>query len=311
MPSTDHDAVLLDLDGVVYAGERAVPGAPEALARLREEGVSIRFVTNNASRTPQQVVDKLVAVGVHAEVEEVLASPRAAVELLRGSLGLTDGALVAVAGGHGQIEAVAGAGLRAEPVAHVTERPDAVVQGFSPSISWSDLAAATRWVADGVTWVATNLDRTIPTDHGVAPGNGLLVHAVAEAAGRAPDAVAGKPEPHLFTVAARSCGSSRPLVVGDRLDTDVAGGRAAGQETALVLTGVHGLADALRADADHRPDLVLEGLADLWDSPGRDRAQALTRRLHEAWAELDAAGDDADRRDVLARRLEELSPGAG
>lgn len=311
MPRTDHDAVLLDLDGVVYAGERAVPGAPEALARLREEGVAIRFVTNNASRTPQQVVDKLVSVGVQADVEEVLASPRAAVELLRGPLGLPRGARVAVAGGQGLMEAVTGAGLRAEPVAQVTERPDALVQGFSPTTAWSDLAAATRWVAEGVTWVATNLDLTIPTDRGVAPGNGLLVHAVAEAAGRRPDAVAGKPGPHLFSVAARSCGSVRPLVVGDRLDTDIAGGRAAGQDTALVLTGVHGLADALQADTDHRPDLVLAGLADLWDSPGRDRAEAMTRNLHEAWAELDAAQDDAVRHDVLARRLQELSPAAG
>lgn len=311
MPRTDHDAVLLDLDGVVYAGEEAVPGAPEALARLREEGVCLRFVTNNASRTPQQVVDKLVAVGVHADVDEVLASPRAAVELLRGSFGLAQGARVAVVGGQGLMEAVTGAGWRGEPVEQVTERPDALVQGFSPTIGWSDLAAATRWVAEGVPWVATNLDRTIPTGRGVAPGNGLLVHAVAEAAGRQPDAVAGKPGPHLFTVAARSCGSTRALVVGDRLDTDIAGGRAAGQETALVLTGVHGVADALQADADHRPDLLLGGLADLWDSPGRQRSQALTHRLHEAWQELDAAGDDAARRDVLTRRLEELSPAAG
>lgn len=311
MPTADHDAVLLDLDGVVYAGARAVPGAPEALARLRAEGMAVRFVTNNASRTPQQVVDKLVSVGVQADVAEVLASPRAAVELLRGTLGLGDGARVAVVGGQGLLEAVTDAGLRAEPVAEVKERPDAVVQGFSPTLAWSDLAAATRWVAEGVTWVATNLDRTIPTEHGTAPGNGLLVQIVAEAAGRQPDAVAGKPGPHLFTVAARSCGSTRPLVVGDRLDTDIAGGRAAGQDTALVLTGVHGLADALQADADHRPDLVLGGLGDLWDSPGRERSTTTTRLLHEAWAELDAATDDAARADVLARRLAGLSPAAG
>ncbi len=311
MPMTDHDALLLDLDGVVYAGARAVPGAPEALARLREEGTALRFVTNNASRTPQQVVDKLVSVGVPATVEEVLASPRAAVELLRGSVGLAERAHVAVTGTQALMDAVTGAGLRAEHVSDVTHRPDAIVQGFSPTTSWADLAATTRWVAAGVTWVATNLDSTIPTDWGIAPGNGLLVHAVAEAAGRRPDAVAGKPGPHLFAVAARSCDSSRPLVVGDRLDTDIAGGVAAGQDTALVLTGVHGLVDALRADPDHRPGVVLQDLGDLWDSPGRERSLVLTRRLHEAWDELDATTDPTERDAVLARRSEELSPGAG
>ena len=91
MPTGEHDAVLLDLDGVVYAGDEAVPGAPDALARLREEGTALRFVTNNASRTPEQVADKLVGVGVHATAEEVLGSARAAVELLVGRLGLVDG----------------------------------------------------------------------------------------------------------------------------------------------------------------------------------------------------------------------------
>ena len=208
--------------------------------------------------------------------------------------------------------AVADAGLQAQPVAEVTERPDALVQGFAPTLGWTDLAATTRWVREGVTWVATNLDLTIPTGWGLAPGNGLLVRTVAEAAGRQPDAVAGKPEPHLFTSAASSCGSRTPLVVGDRLDTDIAGGRAAGQRTALVLTGVHGTPDALRAAPSHRPDEVLGSLADLWDGAGRSRALELTAALHEAWAELDAldAADGAGREEVLARRLAGLSPAA-
>ena len=288
MPTGDHDAVLLDLDGVVYAGDEAVAGAPEALARLREQGTPVRFVTNNASRTPQQVAEKLVSVGVRAGAEEVLGSARAAAELLADRVGLGAGSRVAVVGGVGLLRAVQEVGLEAVPVLEVGDRPDALVQGFSPDLGWTHLAAATSWVRQGVTWVASNLDLTIPTASGTAPGNGLLVHAVAEAAGRRPDFVAGKPEPFLFRSAARSASSSSPLVVGDRLDTDIAGGRAAGFATALVLTGVHGLDDALDAAPGHRPDRVLLTLADLFQSPTRGQADELTDRLHEAWRALDA-----------------------
>lgn len=320
MTTAEHDAVLLDLDGVVYAGDGAVAGAPEALARLREEGTPLRFVTNNASRTPEQVADKLRAVGVHAQGEEVLGSARAAAELLVEQVGLAQGSTVAVVGGAGLLQAVHEVGLHAVPVVEVQGRPDAVVQGFSPDTGWPHLAAATRWVRDGVTWVASNLDLTIPTADGLAPGNGLLVHAVAEAAGRRPDFVAGKPEPFLFLSAARSAGSSRPLVVGDRLDTDIAGGRAAGFTTALVLTGVHGLEDALDAVPSHRPDRVMISLADLWDSGTRAQADDVTARLHEAWAALDglpAAGGSATVQDEVPGRAalrqewaQRLSPAA-
>ena len=142
---------------------------------------------------------------------------------------------------------------------------------------------------------------------------------MAEASGRRPDFVAGKPEPFLFLSAARSAGSGPPLVVGDRLDTDIAGGRAAGYTTALVLTGVHGLVDALDAAPSHRPDRVLLTLADLWDSGTRSEADAATARLHEAWAALDAldgaAGDGSsdaagERAALRERWAEELSPAA-
>lgn len=316
MPTGEHDAVLFDLDGVVYAGDEAVPGAPEALARLREEGTALRFVTNNASRTPEQVADKLVGVGVHATPDEVLGSARAAVELLVGRLGLVEGDEVAVVGGDGLLVAVTEQGLRPVPVVDVVDRPAAVVQGFSPDLTWAHLAAATYWVHEGVPWVATNLDLTIPTGRGLAPGNGLLVRTVAEASGREPVAVAGKPEPHLFASAARSAGSSSPLVVGDRLDTDIAGGRAAGFETALVLTGVHGAVDALAAAPSHRPDRVLGTLADLWGSPGRDEADRLTDLLHQGWRALDGLdgqhgdGGEDRRPEVLADWTSRLSPAA-
>lgn len=310
-----HDAVLLDLDGVVYVGEHAVPGAPDALRRLRTAGTSVRFVTNNASRTPEQVADRLRAVGVDAYPVEVLGSATAAAGLLVTTVGLRPGTEVGVVGGRGLLDAVTAAGLRPVPVAVLTVAPAAMVQGFSPDLRWHDLAAASRWAQAGVPWVATNLDLTIPTAEGTAPGNGMLVACVAEAAGRQPDLVAGKPAPHLFLAAARSCGARRPLVVGDRLDTDIAGGRAAGFATALVLTGVHDLQDALDAEPALRPDRVLTGLADLWDGEGADRSAALTDQLQRAWRDLDAAGGAAARgagyrqvREDWARRL---SPAVG
>ena len=262
------DALLLDLDGVVYTGAVAVPGAVEALGRARSEGMALRFVTNNASRTPEQVADRLVGVGVRAEPDEVLTSAQAAARLLAEREDVPAGGTVAVVGGPGLVQAVHDQGLVPVLVRDVTRRPDAVVQGFHAELGWTDLAAATRWVRAGAPWVASNLDQTIPLDTGIAPGNGLLVHAVAVAAGRRPDAVAGKPEPVLFLLAADGCGAGAPVVVGDRLDTDIAGGNAAGQQTVLVLTGVHGVLEALVAEPSHRPDLVLADLGRLWDDAG-------------------------------------------
>lgn len=263
------DALLLDLDGVVYTGPMAVPGAVAALERARGQGISLRYITNNASRTPEQVADRLIGIGVPARPEEVLTSAQAAARLLADRADVGPGAVVAVVGGPGLVQALAQQGMRVVPVREVVQRPDAIVQGFHTELGWADLAAATRWVRTGVPWVASNLDQTIPLDTGIAPGNGLLVHAVAVAAGRRPDAVAGKPEPVMFRLAAQTCGSRSPVVVGDRLDTDIAGGNAAGQTTVLVLTGVHGLLDALAADPAHRPHLLVADLGELWaDLPG-------------------------------------------
>lgn len=259
------DALLLDLDGVVYTGALAVPGAAASLARARSAGLPMRFVTNNASRTPEQVAARLVGVGVTADPLEVLTSAQAAARLLADRDDVTAGCVVAVVGGPGLLEAVAHHGYEAVPVRDVQSLPGALVQGFHHEIGWIDLAAATRWIRGGAPWVASNLDETIPTDTGISPGNGLLVHVVAVAARRRPDAVAGKPEPVMFTLAADGCGASSAVVVGDRLDTDIAGGNAAGMRTVLVLTGVHGLLDALAAPVELRPGLLLRDLRELWE----------------------------------------------
>jgi glycerol-1-phosphatase len=154
-------------------------------------------------------------------------------------------------------------------VASMDEDPAAVVQGFSPDLGWRQLAEGARAVRAGLPWIASNLDLTVPTPHGPAPGNGSLVRAVATAAGREPDAVAGKPQPEPFLAAARRAGSSRPLVVGDRLDTDLEGARSAGMPALAVLTGIAGASDLILATPPLRPTHVSFDVTGLLDEHPR------------------------------------------
>ena len=254
--ASGYDLALLDLDGVVYIGKDAVPGAASALDAVRGSGVPVRFVTNNASRPAQVVADLLTGLGVPATVAEVVTSAQVAAALL--ARRLPPGSGVLVVGAAGLRDALTEQGL--VPMASVDEGPAAVVQGFGPDVGWRLLAEATRAVRSGLYWMATNLDLTVPTPYGPGPGNGTLVQVVATAAGRGPDEVAGKPRPGAFLEAARQAGSSRPLVVGDRLDTDLEGARAAGMHGLLVLTGVTGVTELLAASAKERPDYVGDDL---------------------------------------------------
>ncbi|MFC5381777.1 HAD-IIA family hydrolase [Aquipuribacter nitratireducens] len=292
-----HDALLLDLDGVVYEDDHPVAGAVAAIEAVRAAGVPVRFVTNNASRTPAQVADRLRRLGVPAEPEEVLGSAQAAAHLLAGRDDVPDGASVGVVGGEGLLAALRDVGLDPALARDLDAAPSALVQGFSPDLGWLDLAAGTRWVREGVLWVATNLDLTYPSSLGIAPGNGLMVHAVATAAGRRPDAVAGKPLPHLFRTAAEAAAARSPLVVGDRLDTDLAGAVAAGHTGALVLTGVHGVDDALAAEVDERPHVLLRDLGELVDPAALARVDERTAVLRQAWADSGATPEARERLD--------------
>lgn len=251
------DLALLDLDGVIYVGPSAVPGAAEALQAVRAAGMHVRFVTNNASRTPEVVADQLTRLEVPASPGEVVTSSQVAAGML--ARRLPPGSPVLVIGGIGLRHALTAEGL--VPVDSVEAGPVAVVQGFAPELGWRQLAEASRAVRDGLFWMATNLDLTLPTDFGPAPGNGSLVRAVATAAGRGPDDVAGKPRPGAFVEAARKAGSTRPLVVGDRLDTDLEGARAAQMPGLLVMTGVTDVSALLSAPAGQRPTYVGR---DLW-----------------------------------------------
>jgi HAD superfamily hydrolase (TIGR01450 family) len=267
-----YDALLLDLDGVVYLDDEPVDGAVAALQQARDAGLAITFVTNNAAHTPADVVDRLTSIGVRSDIEEVVTSSMAAGDLL--ARDLPAAAPVLVVGGRGLWAAVEAAGLTPTRTA---DGARAVVQGWGPDVAWADLAEATVALRAGARWIATNLDRTLPSPRGPLPGSGSLIAAVSTATGREPDAVAGKPYPPLLDAARRRSGGSKPLldaarrrsggskplVVGDRLDTDIAGAVAAGLPALLVLTGVSQAADLLAAPAEQRPTYLGRDLAAL------------------------------------------------
>jgi len=258
------DVLLADLDGTLYAGRAAVPGAVAAIVGAAERGVRTSYVTNNASRRPSDVATHLAELGFPATTEDVRTSSQAGAAMLAAQL--PAGAKVLVVGTDALREEVARRGLT--PVDEAAGA-DAVVQGHSPDTGWRQLAEATLAVRNGAVWVATNVDPTLPTDRGPMPGNGSMVQVVMTASGREPQ-VAGKPAPTLITEALKASGRERGLVVGDRLDTDIEGGNAAGLPTLLVLTGVSTALEALEAPQRQRPTYIGADLAVLTEDPETD-----------------------------------------
>ena len=243
-----HDALLLDLDGTVYLGGQPIDHVAPALARAAVLGATSVFVTNNASRPPADVAAALTSMGIAAEPADVLTSPQAAAVMLADRH--PAGSKVLVIGAPWLEESVREAGL--VPVREAAQNPVAVVQGHSPDTGWRDLAEGCIALRAGADWVACNVDTTLPTDRGMLPGNGSMVAALVTATGLHPR-VAGKPERPLLDAAVRQVGSTRPLVVGDRLDTDIACAVGASTPSLMVLTGVSTATDLMAADPDHRP----------------------------------------------------------
>nr|WP_206067146.1 HAD-IIA family hydrolase [Nonomuraea sp. FMUSA5-5] len=253
-----YDTLLLDLDGVVYLGSHAVPGALEALEEARRHGVRLAYVTNNASRTPAAIAAHLRELGAPATAEDVVTSAQAAARLIAERV--PPGSKVLVVGGSGLRMAVRRQGLR--PVSTAAESPVAVVQGIAPGLSYGLLSEGALAVRQGALFVASNADSTMPTGRGELPGNGAMVRVIAHATGVEP-IYAGKPDPPLHRESMIRTGARRPLVVGDRLDTDIEGASNAGVESLLVLTGVATVADVLTAEPRHRPTYVGEDLGAL------------------------------------------------
>ncbi|NDV09789.1 HAD-IIA family hydrolase [Rhodococcus opacus] len=247
-----YDALLLDLDGTLYQGPQEIPGAREALAAGEQ---SCYYVTNNASRRPGEVAEHLTELGFDADESTVVTSSQTAARLLAENV--APGSPVLIVGTEALADEIRHVGL--SPVRSFEDAPAAVVQGHSPTTDWAILAEATLAIRAGAVWVAANLDTTLPTERGLVLGNGSMVAALRTATSREP-LVAGKPAAPLMEDAMRRSKCLRPLVVGDRLDTDIEGANNVGLDSLLVLTGVSTAVDVLRADAEQRPTYLASEL---------------------------------------------------
>lgn len=255
-----YDALLFDLDGTVYRGEDVVDGAAGAVEAAHNHDVAVRFVTNNASRGPDEVAKHLTAIGVRAVAGEVSTSAQAAAKVLAEKVTGT----VLVVGTAALVREVELVGLT--PTRTADDTVVAVVQGLARDTGWHDLAEATVAINAGALWVACNVDRTLPTERGMLPGNGSLVAAVEAATGREP-VVAGKPATPLMHEAIRAANADHALAIGDRLDTDIAGAVAAGLDSLLVLSGVETPATLLESDL--RPTYLAADVRAVTDDPDR------------------------------------------
>ncbi len=254
----NYDVLLADLDGVVYEGDAAIEGAPEAIRALKSQGLPVGYVTNNSSRKPEAIAMQLAGFDVPCEPEDIIGSGKTAVDILKTMI--PAGAKVLVVGGDGLRARVTEGGF--ELVSDSKDNPAAVIQGFAPDVSWRDLAEAAFSIQKGAKWVATNQDWTLPQEKGLAPGNGTLVSAVHTAVGQLP-VVAGKPEPAIFHTAVEHFGAKNALFIGDRIDTDITGANRAAIDSVLVLTGVSTRKEVIGIKAEGRPTYIIGSMSEL------------------------------------------------
>ncbi len=305
-----YDTGLFDLDGVVYIGPEAVPGAPDRLRQLVNRGMRVVYVTNNASRLPRTVAGHLDELGAPVTEDTVVTSAQAAARLVSDLV--PAGATVLVVGGEGLFAALTERGLRT--VDAYDERVAALVQGFGPAVGWPQLAEGVRAVDAGRPWIATNPDVSMPTPTGRAPGNGALIEVIALVTGRRP-IVAGKPMTPLFDEAVRRSGARRPLVVGDRLDTDIEGAVSAGRDSLLVFTGSTDLPTLAAAPRGSRPSFLAADLGGLLRAHPRPVPTRVGVWRCGGWlAEVTSEGEPVLRRAEDAPHVDAApmdAPGAG
>jgi glycerol 3-phosphatase-2 len=283
-----YDALFVDLDGVVYRGDQVVDAAPTVLDRVRALGIRVLFLTNNSARTPEEVAGRLEAFGVRTEPREVLTSALATSAML-----LREGASgqrAFVIGERGIREALQGVGI--EVLDGEPEAADLVVVGWDRSVDYAKLRTASLLVQRGARLVATNPDASYPASDGLWPGAGAILSAITTTTGATP-AVVGKPQSPLFEAAAEITGSSRPLVVGDRTDTDIRGARGMSWDSLLVLSGASSPASLL--ETSDLPTYVGRDISVLLEDlvPARFR-RATSKDVTTIKALLDEAGLTAE-----------------
>ncbi len=261
----DVDLVIFDLDGVIYRDKEPMPYAAEGVARLRAEGYAVRFMSNNSSVSRHTFAQRLKNMGIQCAPEEFMSSSVCAAYYL------------AQQGAKGKSAFVVGMeGLRAELISagiELVDDPDEehtdyVVAGIDWNFTYETLRKALTAIINGAEFIATNQDATFPGANGsIRPGAGSIIAAIERASGVTPITV-GKPNPLgivLLIDELKTC-AERTLLIGDRMDTDIALGRDIGLKTALVTTGVSQLEDALQADQEHRPHVVIDSIEGLWNN---------------------------------------------
>ncbi len=266
---TAYDAALFDLDGVIYLGPDAIPAAPQTLAELRRLGTRVGFVTNNAARSPGTVAEHLRQLSIEAAAHDVVTSAQASARLLAERF--VPGTAILVLGTSALAAEVEAMGLR--PVRSAADHPAAVLVGFDPTLTWTDLNEACHAVQSGAVWYGCNPDLTRPTERGLAIGLGAMLQAMGEALPGQEPVLAGKPYRPLLDETVRRLGTRRPIFVGDRLDTDILGANHAQMDSLFVLTGSHGPIDLLLAPPDQRPTWIAADVAGLLTAPPYDDGQ--------------------------------------
>ncbi|MBN9643590.1 HAD-IIA family hydrolase [Corynebacterium mendelii] len=285
----DFDALFLDCDGTVYEGGRPIDHAREALAHVT---CPVMYITNNASRLPSDVAASLSGMGIPATEEQVMTSAMAGVGMLKEIF--PAGSVILVLGTDTLAQLVEKAGFTATRTAD--DHPDGVIHGHSPDTGWAELSEAALAIRAGARYIATNRDLQLPAERGMTVGNGAMVMAVVHSTGVDPQS-AGKPAPTMFEQAKKALGVANPLAIGDRLDTDIAGGNNAGQATLQVLTGVSGPQALLTAEKNLRPVMVAEDLRALSEETTALTPQAqdgFTARREGGTIVL-SGGDDSSR----------------
>ncbi|MDO5067222.1 MAG: HAD-IIA family hydrolase [Propionibacteriaceae bacterium] len=257
-----YDAALFDLDGVIYLGPHAIDGVAQALSAIRDRGVRLGYVTNNAARTPTAVAEHLRELGIEASVDDVVNSTQATVRMLKERL--PEGAPILAVGTEALVTQLAEGGFT--PVTGLAEEPVAVVQGYHPNLPWDLLELGIIAIQRGAQWFATNPDQTRPTERGILPGCGAQVDLVASCVGFRPE-MAGKPFRPLLDETVRRLEARHPIFVGDRIDTDIIGAGNVAMDSLFVFTGAHGKRDLLAAPPVGRPSHIGHDLSALLDPP--------------------------------------------
>ncbi|MCO6452958.1 MAG: HAD-IIA family hydrolase [Caldilineales bacterium] len=250
---------LIDMDGVVYRGSEPLPGAAAFIAALQETKTPFLFLTNNATKTPDQSLDRLARMDINVSEREIFTSALATAAYLCRHYPPPQN--VVVVGGQGIRVALTDAGYN---LASSADEADLVVSALDQSVTYAHLAEATLAINRGCPWIATNADPSLPSERGDLPGAGAIIALLAAATGRDP-LVIGKPETGIFTqaLAQLRAAPGEAVMLGDRLTTDILGGHNAGLMTMCVLTGI-----ATQTDAENyrpRPDFIIPDLTSLLD----------------------------------------------